>query len=77
MCSYGYVGTGTMEEMESIKIGGMAERSEELGKDEKTEQWRMMESKADWSKMKWNVGLQVAGIKGRRMEGKRASLYYG
>lgn len=59
------------------KIGGMAERSEELGKDEKTEQWRTTKSGADWSKMKWNVGLQVAGIKGRQMEGKRAGLYYG
>lgn len=34
------------------KIGGMAERSEELGRDEKTEQRRTTKSKADGSKMK-------------------------
>lgn len=44
------------------KIGGMAERSEELGKDEKTEQWRTTESRLKWNEMKcgfaggWNKG---------------------
>lgn len=59
------------------KIGGMAQRSLELGKDEKTDQRRTTESRAEWSKMKWNVELQVAEIKGRQMEEKRARLYYG